>query len=77
MARWCPLSGELCMGAACAWAVPDGCAVAVLAGGGPPPGDGARRRVVQDWPVGSPLAGRYVEVAAAGSATDGGDGDGR
>lgn len=58
MARWCPLSGELCMGAACAWAVPDGCAVAVLAGGG-----GARRRVSQDWPVGSPLAGRYVEVA--------------
>ena len=77
MARWCPLSGELCMGAACAWAVHDGCAVAVLAGGGPPPGDGVRRRVVQDWPVGSPLAGRYVEVAAAGAATDGGDGDGR
>lgn len=75
MARWCPLSGELCMGAACAWAVPGGCAVAVLAGGGPPPGDGgARRRDGQDRPVGSPLAGRYVEVAAA---TDGGDGDGR
>ena len=63
MARWCPLSGELCMGAACAWAVSGGCAVAVLAGGGPPPGDGgARRRVSQDWPDGSPLAGRYVEV---------------
>ena len=70
MARWCPLSGELCMGAACAWAVPDGCAVAVLAGG-------ARRRVSPDRPVGSPLAGRYVEVAAAGAATDGSDGDGR
>lgn len=64
MARWCPLSGELCMGAACAWAVPGGCAVAVLAGGGPPPGDGgAKRRVSPDWPDGSPLVGRYVEVA--------------
>lgn len=62
MARWCPLSGELCMGAACAWAVPDGCAVAVLAGGGPPPDGGARRRVSPDWTDGSPLAGRYVEV---------------
>lgn len=62
MARWCPLSGELCMGAACAWAVPDGCAVAVLAGGGPPPDGGARRRVSPDWPDGSRLAGRYVEV---------------
>ena len=77
MARWCPLSGELCMGAACAWAVPDGCAVAVLAGGGPKPGEGERRRVIQDWPVGSPLAGRYVEVVPAGPTTDGGDGDGR
>lgn len=66
MARWCPLSGELCMGAACAWAVPGGCAVAVLAGGGPPPGDGgSMRRVSPDWPDGSPLAGRYVEVATA------------
>ena len=62
MARWCPLSGELCMGAACAWAVPDGCAVAVLAGGGPPPDGGARRRVSPDGTDGSPLAGRYVEV---------------
>lgn len=63
MARWCPLSGELCMGAACAWAVPDGCAVAVLAGGWTPHGDGgARRSISQDWPDGSPLAGRYVEV---------------
>ena len=65
MARWCPLSGELCMGAACAWAVPDGCAVAVLAGGGTPPGDGARRLVSPDWPAGSLLAGRYVELADA------------
>lgn len=62
MARWCPLSGELCMGAACAWSVPDGCAVAVLAGGGPPPDGGARRRVSPDWHDGSHLAGRYVEV---------------
>ena len=58
------MAADLCMGAVCAWAVPDGCAVAVIAGGGPPPGDGgARRRVSQDWPDGSPLAGRYVEVA--------------
>ena len=65
MARWCPLSGELCMGAACAWAVPDGCAVAVLAGGGTPPGDGARRRAIPDGPVDPPLAGRYVELSDA------------
>lgn len=71
MARWCPLSGELCMGAACAWAVPDGCAVAVLAGGGPPPDGGARRRVSPDWPDGSPLAGRYVEVDTAAKAREG------
>ena len=77
MARWCPLSGELCMGAACAWAVPDGCAVAVLAGGGTPPGDGARRRAIPDGPVDPPLAGRYVELSDATAETDGGDGDGR
>lgn len=71
MARWCPLSGELCMGAACAWAVPGGCAVAVLAGGGPPPGDGSsRRHAIPDWPVGSPLAGRYVELAAPAKARE-------
>lgn len=71
MARWCPLSGELCMGAACAWAVPGGCAVAVLAGGGPPPGDdGARRRVSPDWTDGPPLAGRYVEVDTAAKARE-------
>ena len=69
MARWCPLSGELCMGAACAWAVPGGCAVAVLAGGGPPHGE-ARRRVSPDWPAGPPLAGRYVEVDTAAKSRE-------
>ena len=65
MARWCPLSGELCMGAACAWAVPDGCAVAVLAGGGTPPGDGGERRRARPHLAGTLIGGRYVELADA------------
>ena len=61
MARWCPLSGELCMGAACAWAVPDGCAVAVLAGGALPDPPAPARRDPTDR-ANKDNAGRYAEL---------------
>lgn len=65
MRRWCPLSGELCMGAACAWMVPKGCAVAVLAGGGlaAPPADGEKKKGQADIELSNTAtAGRYAEV---------------
>lgn len=64
MRRWCPLSGELCMGAACAWAVPKGCAVAVLAGGGlaAPPADGDKKGQADIELSNTATAGRYAEV---------------
>lgn len=66
MRRWCPLTGDACMGAACAWMVPKGCAVAVLAGGGltAPPADGERKkRERQDIELSNTAtAGRYAEV---------------
>lgn len=65
MRRWCPLSGEPCMGSACAWMVPKGCAVAVLAGGGlaAPPADGEKKKGRADIELSNTAtAGRYAEV---------------
>lgn len=53
------------MGAACAWMVPRGCAVAVLAGGGlaAPPADGEKKKVQADIELSNTAtAGRYAEV---------------
>lgn len=53
------------MGAACAWAVPKGCAVAVLAGGGltAPPADGEKKKGQADIELSNTAtAGRYAEV---------------
>lgn len=65
MRRWCPLTGDACMGAACAWMVPNGCAVAVLAGGGlaAPPADGREEKQEQGIELSNTAtAGRYAEV---------------
>lgn len=65
MRRWCPLTGDACMGAACAWMVPRGCAVAVLAGGGltSPPADGINETKQEDMGLSNTAtAGRYAEV---------------
>lgn len=53
------------MGAACAWMVPNGCAVAVLAGGGlaAPPADGREEKQEQGIELSNTAtAGRYAEV---------------
>lgn len=54
------------MGAACAWMVPNGCAVAVLAGGGltAPPADGERKKQERQGIElsNTATAGRYAEV---------------
>lgn len=64
MRRWCPLTGDACMGAACAWMVTGGCAVAVLAGGGltAPPADGREERQQDIELSNTATAGRYAEV---------------
>ncbi len=57
--KWCPMTGETCMGAACAWACEGGCAVAVLAGGGLP-APPARRDPTDR--ANNDNAGRYAEL---------------
>lgn len=52
------------MGAACAWMVPRGCAVAVLAGGAlpDPPADGREKKQQDIELSNTATAGRYAEV---------------